>query len=69
MSVIVNGVESINGCEVIMTIGDVKIIEHPTGFMAYAGFRLGTRKTRRGIIALAKRNAQYGSDQEESVTT
>lgn len=51
------GVEIINGCPVIMEVKGAKIIEHPAGYMAYRGFRIGIRKTKKGIIALAERTA------------
>ncbi len=55
MSVFKDGVETINGCPVVETIGVVKIIDHPVGYTAYHRSRIGTRTTINDIRNLAKR--------------
>lgn len=47
----------VNGCRVRARIGDAVVIHHPTGWMVYRGWRVGTRRHLRSAIRLALRTA------------
>lgn len=44
----------VNGCAVRAYVGDAYVIHHPTGWMVYRGWRVGTRRHLASAIALAK---------------
>lgn len=50
----------VNGCPVIWQGSGFKVAAHPTGFMLYKGFRLGTYKTCAGAIRRAEALLERG---------